>query len=177
MAGVSAAPSASRAPEPLDNRHDLSRFANGGHPSLDQWLRERARASEGLSARTYVICPSDESGRVMGYFSISAAVEQRAALPTAKLPRGLPDQVPLLLIGRLAVDASCQGRGVGSALLVDASRRCLAASEVIGVRGIVAHAIDEAAVGFYERHGFVRCPLGERVMLMPIETARSLHST
>ncbi len=177
MAGVSAAPSALRAPEPLDNRHDLSRFANGGHPSLDHWLRERARASEGLSARTYVICPSDEADRVVGYFSVSAAVEQRAAVPTAKLRRGLPDHVPLLLIGRLAVDAPWQGRGVGSALLVDASRRCLAASEVVGVRGIVAHAIDEAAAEFYERHGFVRCPLGERVMLMPIETVRSLLIT
>jgi GNAT superfamily N-acetyltransferase len=171
---VSPAAPASRAPEPLANRHDVSRFANGGHPSLDQWLRERARQSEGLSARTYVICPNDEANRVVGYFSISAAVEQRAGLPTAKLRRGLPDQVPLLLIGRLAVDASWHRRGVGSALLVDALRRCLAASEVVGVRGVVAHAVDDAAVGFYERHGFVRCPLGERIMLLPIETVRSL---
>ena len=60
------------------------------------------------------------------------------------------------------------------ALLADALRRCLAASEIVGARGVVAHAIDEAAVGFYERHGLVRSPLGERVMLMPIETVRSL---
>jgi GNAT superfamily N-acetyltransferase len=171
---VSPAAPALRAPEPLADRHDISRFGNGAHPSRDRWLRERARQSEGLSARSYVVCPSDEANRIVGYFSISAAVEQRAALPTAKLRRGLPDEVPLLLIGRLAVDAPWQGRGVGSALLVDALRRCLAASEVVGVRGIVAHAIDEPAAGFYERHGFVRCPLGERVMLMPIETVRSL---
>jgi len=50
----------------------------------------------------------------------------------------------------------------------------LAASEIAGIRGVVAHAIDEAAVVFYERHGFMRSPLGERVMLMPIETVRSL---
>jgi GNAT superfamily N-acetyltransferase len=86
----------------------------------------------------------------------------------------MPEQVPLLLIGRLAVDAEWRGRGVGSALLIDALRRCLAASEIAGARGVVAHAIDESAVGFYERHGFVRSPLGERVMLMPIETVRSL---
>jgi hypothetical protein len=53
-------------------------------------------------------------------------------------------------------------------------KRCLAASQIAGVRGVVAHAIDEAAVGFYERHAFIRSPLGERVMLMPIETVRSL---
>jgi GNAT superfamily N-acetyltransferase len=152
----------------------VSRFTNGVHPSLDQWLRERARSSEGLSARTYVVGPADEPDRVVGYFSISTAVEQRNVLPSAKLRRGMPEQVPLLLIGRLAIDAEWRGRGLGSALLVDALKRCLAASEIAGARGVVAHAIDAAAVDLYERHGFVRCSLGERVMLMPIETVRSL---
>jgi GNAT superfamily N-acetyltransferase len=161
-------------PEPLTSRHDVLRFANGVHPALDQWLRERARPSEGLSARTYVVCTTDEPNRVVGYFSISAAVEQRNALPSAKLRRSMPERVPLLLIGRLAVDAAWQGRGVGSALLRDALRRCLAASGIAGARGVVAHAIDDDAAGFYERHGFVRSPLGERVMLMPIETVRLL---
>ena len=166
-----------RAPEPLAPRHDVSRFTNGIHSSLDHWLRERASSSEGLSARTYVTCPPDEPNRVVGYFSVSTALEQRSALPSAKLRRGMPAQVPLLLIGRLAVDADWRGRGVGSALLADALRRCLRASEIAGARGVVAHAIDEAAVGFYERHGFLRSPLGERVMLMPIETVRSLVGT
>jgi GNAT superfamily N-acetyltransferase len=162
------------APEPLAAKHDVSRFTNGAHPSLDQWLRERAHSSEGLSARTYVVCTTDEPHRVVGYFTISAALEQRATLPAAKLRRGMPEQVPLLLIGRLAVDAGWQGRGLGSALLVDALRRCFAASEIAGARGVVTHAIDDAAAGFYERHGFVHSPLGERVLLMPIETVRSL---
>ena len=173
MGGVSAAPPF-RAPEPLAERHDVSRFSNGVHPSLDAWLRERARVSEGLSARTYVVCPTEEPDRVVGYFSIATAIEQRNALPTAKLRRSMPEQLPLLLIGRLAVDAAWRGRGLGSALLVDALRRCLAVSGIAGVRGVVAHAIDDEAVGFYERHGFVRSPLGERVMLMPIEIVRSL---
>jgi GNAT superfamily N-acetyltransferase len=111
---------------------------------------------------------------VVAYFSISAAVEQRNVLPSAKIRRGMPEKVPLLLIGRLAVDAQWQGRGLGSALLADALRRCLAASQIAGVRGIVAHAIDEAAAAFYERHGFTLSPLGERVMLMPIEAVRSI---
>src|SRR5271166_1989699 len=118
------------------------------------------RASEGLSARTYVVCTRDEPDRVVGYFSISAAIEQRNILPSAKLRRDMPEQVPLLLIGRLAVDATWRNRGVGSALLANALRRCLAGSEIAGVRGIIAHAMDEAAVGFYERHGFIRSPLG-----------------
>lgn len=173
MAGLNAPPPF-LAPEPLAPRHDVSRFLNGLHPSLDQWLRERARSSEGLSARTYVVCLAAEPDRVVAYYSISTALEQRHVLPSAKLRHGMPEQVPLLLIGRLAVDAQWRGRGLGSALLADALRRCLAASEIAGVRGVVAHAIDEAAVLFYERHGFVRSPLGERVMLMPIETVRAM---
>lgn len=173
MAGLTGATSELRAPEPLNVRHDVSRFANGVHASLDAWLRERAHKTEGLSARTYVVCPSAEPERVVAYFCISAAVEQRNALPSAKIRREMPEQVPLLLIGRLAVDAQWQGRGLGSALLADALRRCLAVSQIAGVRGIVAHAIDETAVTFYKRHGFVRSPLGERVMLMPIEAVRS----
>jgi GNAT superfamily N-acetyltransferase len=171
---MSAGAAALCAPEPHTGTHDVSRFTNGVHPSLDQWLRERARSSEGLSARTYVVCPTEEPGRVVGYSSISTAVEQHNALPSAKLRRGMPDQVPLLLIGRLAVDAEWRGRGIGSALLVDALRRCVAASEIAGARGVVAHAIDAVAVAFYERHGFVHSPLGERTMLMPIESVRLL---
>lgn len=161
-------------PEPLGPTHDVSGFANGVHPSLDAWLRERACVSEGLSARTYVVCPADTPTRAIGYFSISTALETRQALPSARLRRGMPDQVPLLLIGRLAVDAGWRGRGLASALLADALRRCLAASGIAGVRGVVAHAIDEDAARFYENHGFVRSPLGERFMLMPIETVRTL---
>jgi GNAT superfamily N-acetyltransferase len=157
-----------RRPEPLSAAHDLTAFDNGKHTTLNEWLRERARASEGLSARTYVAC--DFNASVVGYYSIATAMEQRAALPSAKLRRGMPDQVPLLLIGRLAVDKSFQGIGLGSSLLADALRRCLAAAAIAGARGIVAHAIDDAAVRFYEKHGFARSPLGERVMLMPIET-------
>jgi GNAT superfamily N-acetyltransferase len=172
VAGVSAA--SLRAPEPLAASHDVSRFTNGIHASLDQWLRERARSSEAFSARTYVVCCTAEPDRVVGYFSVSAAVEQRNVLTSAKLRHGMPEQVPLLLIGRLAVDAQWRGRALGSALVADALRRCLAVSEIAGVRGVVAHAIDDDAVAFYERHGFFRSPLGDRIMLLPIETVRSL---
>lgn len=163
-----------RPPEPLSAEHDVSVFRNGRHLSLDEWLRDRGLESEGLSARTYVICATEIRFRVVGYHAISAAMEQRIALPSARLRRSMPQQVPLLLIGRLAIDAKWQGQGVGTALLADALRRCLAASDIIGARGVVAHAIDDDAVRFYERRGFLLSPLGERIMLMPIETVRAL---
>ncbi|MBF0269975.1 MAG: GNAT family N-acetyltransferase [Alphaproteobacteria bacterium] len=162
------------APEPLGPRHDVEHFSNGAHPSLDNWLRERARASKGLSARTYVVCPMNNPAHVVGYFSISTALEQRQLLPSAKLRKGGPDQVQLLLIGRLAADEAWRGKGLGTALLADALKRCLAASQIAGVRAVVAHAIDDAAVTFYLDRGFILSPLGERVMLMPIETVRAL---
>lgn len=160
-------------PEQLLQRHDLTRFSNGRHALLDDWLRERARPSEGLSARTYVVCPTTEAARVVGYFTISTALESRAALPAAKLRRGMPDGVPLLLIGRLAVDLEWQGRGVGSMLLRNAMERCLTVANIAGVRAIAVHAIDDAATAFYERHGFIRTPLGTRFLVLPIETARA----
>ncbi len=165
-----------RPPERLTASHDLSSFRNGKHPSLDDWLRSRALASEGLSARTYVVCDSAAPERVIGYHAISTAAEHRVALPSAKLRRGMPERVPLLLIGRLTIDQTFQRLGLGTDLLVDALRRCLAAAEIAGARGVVAHAIDDDAAAFYERHGFVRSPLGERVMLIPIEAVGSLFT-
>ena len=79
----------------------------------------------------------------------------------------MPDQVPLLLIGRLAVDREYQGKGLGADLLHDGVRRCLEVSEIAGVRAIITHAIDDDAVRFYQRYGFILSPLGERVMLLP----------
>jgi GNAT superfamily N-acetyltransferase len=161
------------APERLHAQHDVSRFDNGKHPSLDAWLKKRALASEGLSARTYVICSCDMPQRVIGYYAISTAMEQRISLRTAKLRRATPDQVPLLLIGRLAVDREYQGKGMGADLLHDGVRRCLEVSEIAGVRAIITHAIDDHATRFYQHHGFLRCPLGDRVMLLPIEAVRA----
>jgi GNAT superfamily N-acetyltransferase len=167
-------PSGVTAPERLGPHHDLSQFHNGRHDSLDAWLRDRALASEGLSARTYVICASEPPSRVIGYYAISTAMAQRSGLPSAKLRRGMPDEVPLLLIGRLAIDVNYQKRGLGTDLLIDALRRCLTAAATAGARAVITHAIDDDAVAFYERHGFLRSPLGERTLLMPIETARTL---
>lgn len=161
-------------PEPVGPQHEIEAFSNGRYASLDDWLRQRARSSEGLSARTYVTCAAEPANRVVGYYAISTAAAHRVAMPSAKLRRGMPEEVPLLLLGRLAVDALFQGQGLGAALLADALRRCAAASVIAGIRGVIAHAIDDEAARFYERHGFrAASPLGTRVMLMPIEVVRA----
>lgn len=162
------------APEKLAEHHDVSQFKNGKHASLDEWLNDRARTSEGLSARTYVICDAAEQARVVGYYAIATSMARRQTVPSAKLRKGMPEEIPLLLIGRLALDAGYQGQGLGTNLLADALRRCLAAAEIAGARGVIAHAIDDEAKRFYERHGFLESPIGERTMLMAIETVAAL---
>jgi GNAT superfamily N-acetyltransferase len=163
-------------PEPLGPQHEVAAFSNGRHASLDDWLRQRSRTSEGLPARTYVTCAADPVNQVVGYYAISTAAAHRVAMPSTKLRKGMPEEVPLLLLGRLAVDAAFQGQGLGAALLADALRRCAAASVIAGVRGVLAHAIDDEAVRFYLRHGFAAAPpLGERTMLIPIESLRAAN--
>jgi GNAT superfamily N-acetyltransferase len=94
------------------------------------------------------VCDAAAPSRVVGYYAISTAMERRAVLLSARLRRGMPERVPLLLIGRLAIDHDFQGMGLGTELLADALRRCLAASQIAGTRAIVAHAIDDDTSAF-----------------------------
>lgn len=123
-----------RPPEPLSADHDVERFSNGPYAALDDGLRQRAHTSEGLSARTYVTCAAEPANQVVGYYAIAMATAQRVAIPSARLRKGMPQDIPLLLIGRLAIDCAFQGRGLGSALLVYALRRCAAVCGGFGDR-------------------------------------------
>jgi len=142
-------------PEPLRGKHDVEGFTSGDE-SLDTWLHRHARQAEGGgSARTFV---TTSNGRVVGYYALTAG-EVEAADATPRLLKGQPEgrPVPVLVLARLAVDLSHQGRGVGRSLLQDALLRCDAAAESIGVRAVVAHAHPEAAA-FYDYFGFEESP-------------------
>ena len=105
-------------------------------------------------------CPDSVTrrGRVVGYFSLTMGSVLRAEAP-AKLVRGMPAySVGMVLLARLAVDQSQQGRGVGAMLLAEALRKAVAAGEVAAARLIVVDAVDEDAAAFYQRYGFVRAP-------------------
>lgn len=156
-------------PRPISPGDDCGAF-DCGHPDLNAWLRERSLSSEGRSARTYVVTTA---GRVIAYSCLAAGAVVRTHLGRAKLRANLPDQVPIIVLGRLAVDLGWQGRGIGQALLKDAILRALGASELVGVRAIVVHAIDEAAVAFYRQFGFLESPMDPRTLLLPLETARA----
>ncbi len=153
------------APCPLTLGHDLSRFSCG-HDALDDWLRVRALECEGKTARTFVVA---KGYAVVGYSCLAAGSERRASMPR-KIRHGLPDPVPLTIIGRLAVDRAFHGQRIGSGLLKDALRRALGAAQAVGTRAVLVHAIDPEAAGFYARFGFVEFPSDSRTMFLPVET-------
>lgn len=155
-------------PAPLTQAHDVSRF-NSGKPALDDWLRNNALESEGRTARTYVVC--EKKLIVVGYYCISTGSVERSELPPKmKRARGLPNQVPVAIIGRLARDEAYIGKGLGKDLLQDALRRILAASQIIGVRAVLVHALDDEAAKFWKDHEFIASPIDQRTFYLPIET-------
>ena len=156
------------AQQPLLDHHDLSRFCCG-QDSLDDWLRRFARPSEGKSARTFVVCDAD---RVVGYHCLANGSVSREELPKT-LRFSMPDPVPVMIIGRLAVDRDHAGRGIGRGLIKDVLRRVAHVAQTSGFRAVLVHAIDEAAVGFYLRYGFRAFPAGSRTMFLSSGTLRA----
>ena len=147
-------------PEPLATRHDISQFSSGV-PTLDVWLRGKARLNETRGgARTYVACDGD---RVAGFYSLAASSVECGRV-SFRVGRNMPDPIPVILLGQLAVDEAYRGRHLGSDLLVDAARRARAAAGVVGARAVVVQAIDDRARAFYQKFGFR--PLSDREPLM-----------
>jgi ribosomal protein S18 acetylase RimI-like enzyme len=152
-------------PEPLRGTHSLDGFSCG-EESLDSWLHRYARHAEAAgSAGTFVTTDGEQ---VIGYYALAIGqVEPDDA--TERLLKGQPSKrpIPVLIIGRLAIDREHQGQGVGRSLLQDALLRCGGVAEAVGVRAVVAHA-NEHASGFYDRFGFEASPTDplHRILLM-----------
>jgi predicted N-acetyltransferase YhbS len=148
---------------PITADHDASSF-NCGYNSLNQWLRRRAlgNASSGTT-RTYVVCAGER--RVVGYYALAAG-SLDIGLAAPRLRRNMPDPLPVVVLGRLAVDNGWSGHGVGSGLLKDAVLRSVQAAELIGTCALLCHAIDDEAKAFYEKHGFVESPMQALTMML-----------
>jgi GNAT superfamily N-acetyltransferase len=154
-------------PEKLTPEHDLSQF-QCGEPELGDWLRSRALSNEEQGAsRSYVVCVGR---RVVGYYALAVgAVAHTLAL--GRVRRNMPNPVPVMLIGRLAIDLNFQGRGIGWALLKDAVLRTVRAAEIAGIRAILVHAISENAKRFYERSGFIASPIDPMTLMITVAQA------
>jgi GNAT superfamily N-acetyltransferase len=146
----------------LSAEHRIDGFTPGT-TSLDDRLKRRARANQVSGASsTYVVA---DAGRVVGcYCLVSGALALNDA--PGGLKRNMPDPIPMAILGRLAVDQTWQGRGLGAALLRDAVERTQAASAILGIRGLLVHALPEEAKRFYEYHGFVASPSRPMTLVM-----------
>lgn len=160
--------------EPLDlRRHSVERFACG-RSSLDRWLREYAGQGQRRDmSRTFVAARPD--GEIVGYYTLVAGqVEQDQATSSVRAGTSKHFPIPICLVARLAVDRGSQGRGLGAGLLLDALRRAVGAAELVGIRAVVVHALDDEAARFYEHYSFA--PLGDepRTLMVPLVAVRAV---
>ena len=149
------------APDPLNEGHILDQF-ECGEPALDDWLRRRALANQASDAsRTFVTC---RGARVVGYYALAAGGITSSEAP-GRLRRNMPDPIPVMVLGRLAVDSREQRKGLGALLLRDAVERTRRLASEMGMAGIVVHAISAEAKRFYQHWGFVESPLNPMTLV------------
>lgn len=156
--------------EKLTRAHDLVSF-DCGKPSLDDWLRRFALTNQlSDSARTYVL---HRDNKVLGYYSLAAGSVRPGESPP-RIAKGLAKHpIAVILLARLAVDRTQQGKGIGKILLADALSRAAAAAEIIGARAILVHALDDAAAAFYRKFGFESSPLDSKQLLLLMKDLRA----
>jgi predicted N-acetyltransferase YhbS len=160
-----------RTPRPLRAGDKLSEF-HSGEDSLDTWLRGYARGNEKAGASRTLVSVTDDESRVAGYYCISSSSLKREESRT-ELGKGMPSSVPLVVLGRLAVDREFQGMGLGISLLQHATVRALEAADILGIRAILVHALTDDVVPFYERFGFTSFPGAKRSLYLLTADARS----
>jgi GNAT superfamily N-acetyltransferase len=158
-----------RAPESLAPHHALREF-DCGVDSLNTWLQRRASANQISGAsRTFIVCDDD---LVIGYYALASSAVVPAAAP-GRFRRNMPDPIPVVVLGRLAVAKSHHGQGLGRALFQDAALRIVSAADAIGIRGMVVHALSEEAKAFYLRLGLEESPLDPMTLMVTVADLRA----
>jgi len=137
-----------------------------GIDSLDDWLKKRAYPNQVNGAsRTYVVA---EGKKVVGYYCLASGALALSDAPSS-IRRNMPNPLPVAILGRLAVDKSCQGKGLGVALLQDAVVRTAQAGGIVGIRGLLVHALSNEAKAFYEHHGFLASPTQPMTLILSLK--------
>ena len=148
-------------------------FQCGSEPLNDYIRRYASQDARRNIARVFVATPENDPQHLAGFFTLSAGSVSCTSLP-ASLARKLPHYpVPVALIGRLAVDKTFQGKGLGSILLADACQKVLQASAVLAVAGIIVDAKDDGAISFYAHFGFIPLQGQTDRMLLPASVYQS----
>lgn len=143
----------------------LHRFSCGVD-SLDDWLKKRAYSNQLSGAsRTYVVL---EEEKVVGYYCLASGALELNDAPI-QVRRNMPNPIPVAILGRLAIDKPFQGKGLGVALLQDATVRTVQAGGILGIRGLLVHALSIEAKAFYEHHGFVASPTQPMTLILSLK--------
>ena len=157
-------------PRSLTAEDDFADF-DCGESSLDNWLRQHALANQAAGAsHCYVTCSDD---RVVGFYTLSTGSVVRASAPK-RVRTNMPDPIPVILLGRMAVDLKHQGQGLGAQLVRDAIEQTVRAADAIGLAALLVHTQTETARAFWEHYEFVRSPTDEMHLMLPIKAARVL---
>lgn len=152
------------APQPIEVKHQLATF-RCGNASMDNWLKQRAMKNQKTGAsRTFVCCENDS---VCAWYSLASSAVMMVDAPVG-FRRNMPDPIPVVILGRLAVDATLQGQGIGRALVRDAGMRIIHVAETIGIRGLLVHALSKDAREFYLRVGFEPSPMDPMMLLVTL---------
>lgn len=158
-----------QAPQPIKSEHKSDDF-DCGNTDLNEWLKKRALKNEASGAsRTYVVTVAQS---VIAYYCLANGSVVNTIAP-GKVRRNMPAQIPVMVIGRLAVDINWQGKEIGYALVRDATLRTLQAAEIAGIRAIIVHAISEEAKKFYEKCGFIPSPVAPMTLMVTITDAKA----
>ena len=160
------------APSLLTDLHVTEGFTCGVE-SLDVWLQRRALKNQILGAsRTYVVC---ESNQVLAYYALASGAVACKDAP-GRFRRNMPDPIPIVMLGRLAVDLRLHGTGYGRALVRDAGLRVIQAADAIGIRGMTVYALSDEAKVFYEHVGFEPSPLDPHLLMVSLaDLINALH--
>ena len=159
--------------EAISSSHDRQDFSCGTE-SLDNYIRKQARQDiKRRISRVFVARSHDQSSKILGYYTLSSLSIDLGDLP-AEVGRKLPKHpIPAALLGRLAVDESAKGSGVGKMLLMDAITRTLSVSSEMAIYAMVVDAIDENAQGFYKQYGFLPLSQGSRRLFLPLKSIQT----
>jgi len=157
-------------PLPISGDYDFNEF-DCGESSLNDWLKNRALKNQASgTSRCFILC---NGKKVIGYYCLSAGAISRESAPKS-LQRNMPDPLPVLLLGRLAIDLNYQNHGLGNALLRDAMLRAAHVSGYAGIVAILVHALSEQAKKYYLSRGFVQSPLQSMTLMMTLATVRQI---
>lgn len=148
----------------LTSQHRTESFFSGVE-SLDLWLKKRAVKNQNTGAsRTFVACDGES---VLAYYALaSSAIAVSETF--GRFGRNMPDPIPVVMLGRLAVDKSLHGNGIGRALVRDACHRVIQAADSIGVRGVIVQALSVEAKEFYNRVGFEASLLNPMILMVTL---------